>query len=204
MERKRKKNPRAKSGKTSVSAGPTIETSAGPIAGPDADASAGETAPRVGVVAVEVDRAAILNEAAAVAAEAPPETPVPAQAGEAPSLSHEPAPAPVLDPSAKAAEVQPAVRFLVAQVFTVAAPAWAVTDEESNNVADATALVLAYWMPADAIDPKYVALMSLAGALWGVASKRRDEHGNWKPLREKPKPATPAAPVAVPSNALRV
>lgn len=159
----------------------------------------------MGHVAVEVDRTAILAEAAAVAAESPQTAPAPTgELGQAaPALDQNAAPpAPALDPVAKAAEVAPAVRFLVAQVVNLTAPNWQVTPDECNGIGDAAAMVLAYWMPPDAIDPKYMAVMSLAGAVWAVAAKRRDDDGNWRPLRAAKAPApAEGAPARAPADA---
>lgn len=164
----------------------------------DVAARAGAGAPiaeRVGAVAVEIDRAEILAEAAAVAAADP----------SAPALAPASGPAPELDVAAKAADVAPAVRMLVAQCASTFAPGWEITSEESNGVADAAALVLAYWMPAGVVDPKYVAIMVLAGAAYGVAAARKREDGSWLPLRKPAAPATsPATPPAGPVAPLRI
>jgi len=189
----------AGNGKTAIGTGASTEAGTG--------ADTGETAGSVGHVAVEVDRAAILNEAAAVAAEAPPETPVPTPAGEAPSLSHEPASAPVpvvpVDVEAKAVELAPAVSLLVHRGFALTAPAWEVTQDEAASIGGPLALVLAYFVPTDKMDPKWLAVATCAVAVYNVADKRRDEKGDFLPLREKPKLATPAATPA-PAASLRV
>ena len=160
----------------------------------------------MGHVTVEVDRAAILAEAATAAADAPPETPVPATTGEVAAPSQEPAPAPVPAPQAVSAEeLKQAFRFAAAELAVMVAPAWEIEADESNAVADAGAMVLAYWMPPGAVDPKWLSLALLAGSVYGIARRRRNDDGTWKPLRVKAKPAAPAqAPAPSPAPSLRV
>lgn len=143
---------------------------------------AGETPPgSVGLVTVEVDRPAILEEAAQVADAAEP----PASSSSSAELEQPtPAPAGELDVNARAADVAPAVQLLVSECCATFAPGWRVSSEESERVANAAALVLAHWMPAGVIEPKYVALFTLATSLYGVAAKRRRPDGSWFPLRE--------------------
>lgn len=167
--------------------------------GTDNSVSAGEIPAPVGHVAVEVDRPALLAEAAAIAADAPAETPGaaplenPAAGGAVPAVS---------SPETEAAGLQPVMRLACAQLAGLA-PGWRITSQESDTVADAASLVMAYWMPPGIVQPKYVALMSLAGALWSVAAQRRVD-GKFLPLRNPPpekKPATPQA-TAAPANPL--
>jgi hypothetical protein len=157
---------------------------AGPDAGP-----VEHVAPAGDGIAVEVDRTQILEEAAAIAASSSSAAPTPA--GEL-------APAMAGDVEAKAAEVAPAVRMLVAQCAGAFAPNWEITQGEADGVADAAALVMAYWMPDGAIDPKYLAIVTLATALYGVAGKRRRADGSWVPLRA---PRAPASTAPAPSPA---
>jgi len=151
-------------------------------------------APAGAGVPVDVDRPAILEEAAAIAAASSSSS----SGNPAPSSGAELAAAPVVDVQAKAADVVPAARMLVAQLSGAFAPNWEVTKAETEGVADSLALVLAYWMPDGAIDPKYVAVLSLAGALYGVAAQRREPDGSWKPLRKPleraPAPSSPTSP----------
>lgn len=139
---------------------------------------------------VEVDRAAILAEAQTIAATdtAPP--------------ALEPALPPALsnDPSSKAADVAPAVRLLVAQCSSTFAPGWEITKAESDGVGDAAALVLAYWMPDGVLEPKYLALVTLATSLYAVAGSRRLADGTWMPLRAPRAPRAPASSSSTPAS----
>lgn len=139
---------------------------------------------------VEVDRAALLAEADAIAAQAPAATLDPGQgAAQVPTLASAP------DPASRLGETAPAVRLLVRTLSDTFAPNWAVTAQESDRVGDALAAVMVYWLPAGAIEPKYLALVTLAGAVYGVAAARRDaDSGEWRPLR-----APPAPPAAAPT-----
>jgi len=139
--------------------------------------------PVAGGIAVDVDRGALLAEAAAIAAESPAEPPA-SGAADAPAADSPPPSASPSDPAARATEVKPAVCDAVAKLSTFLAPNWNVTRAESDAVGESLALVLAYWMPETSIDPKYVALGTLAMSLWSVASSRRDENGQWRPLRQ--------------------
>lgn len=163
-------------------------------AGEPAAETAGEEPGRVepiapaaaGGIAVEVDRAALLQEAAAIAGESPAD--VGGAGGATGAL------APAMAPAEKAVEVQPAVRMLVSQAAGIFAPNWNVTRTESEQLADSLALVMAYWMPDGVIEPKYLALVSFGGAVWTVASARRDADG-WRPLRAQPlQPGNDGAP----------
>lgn len=183
----------------------TVDAGSAPAGSPPADAAGaddhatagdagapGGPSGSVGAVAVEVDREAILAEAAAVAASSSSSDAAAAplvDVGAAASIADP-------DPQAKAADVAPAVRLLVAQCCMTFAPGWQVTREESDGVGDAAALVLAHWMPAGVIEPKYLAIVTLATSLYGVASKRRREDGTWAPLRVVSS-ATPPARVAL-------
>jgi hypothetical protein len=186
-------------------AGAGTEASAGAATDATAGAGAVETPRSVGHVAVEVDRAAILAEAAEAAAEAPPDAPAVSAAGTqeapAPATPAAGAPVPVTsgDIAAKAAEVAPALRLIMVNACAALAPNWEISQAESDGVADATALVLAHWMPAGVVDPKYMAAFALAGALYGVASARRNDDGTWRPLR-KPPANTPARPPTPPAT----
>lgn len=152
-------------------------------------------------VTVETDRPALLAEAAAIAAEAPAPEPV---ATGAPPESPPPegmAPGVPLAPDQLASEAAPAVRGLVSTLAETIAPNWEITRAESDRVGDALALVMAYWMPAGAIEPKYVALVSLAGSLYSVAGARRDAStGKWKPLRKPPEKARASSTEAPAAN----
>jgi hypothetical protein len=206
--RKSKTSAGTRAGELAGNGAGTQETDAGAAAvaagereaGSAGDAGAGSPSSShgpLGSVAVEVDRAAILAEAAAVAAEA--------GEGAGPVPAAEPAPVPALDVQAKAADVAPAVRLLVAQCSAAFAPNWQITKPESDGVADAAALVLAYWMPDGVLEPKYLAIITLATSLYGVAATRRREDGSWLPLRAPRAPAssspTSPAPGPAPSPA---
>lgn len=137
----------------------------------------------MGSVEVEIDRAALLAEASEIGAQhstAP--APGPSDVAGDPQPEALPQPA---EPLALAEDVKPAVRMLVGELCDLIVPAWEIEQEESDGVADAAALVLAYWMPPGAVHPKYIALASLAGAIWGVARKRRTDDGKWFPMRRK-------------------
>lgn len=170
-------------------------------------ATAGEEPASVGSVAggipVEVDRPALLAEAAAIAAEMPAEAPAAPPADTPMNPAASPAAAPV-DPAARAADVRPVVCLAVAQVAAMVAPNWEITKAESDAVGESLALVLAYWMPETGVDPKYLALGSLALSVWSVASARRDANGEWRPLRAPPKKPEPAQPSAPNGAALRL
>jgi hypothetical protein len=150
---------------------------------PDAGTGASSSsAGPVGALAVEVNREQILAEAAAIAASSPSSSDVPAIA---PASS-----APALTVEAKAADVAPAVRMLVSRCCGTFAPNWEITKEEGDGVADAAALVMAYWMPDGILEPKYLAIISLATSLYGVAGARRLADGSWVPLRAPRAPSS--------------
>ena len=196
MDTRNTKGRRASAGELDDAAGRELELGAGAqggdagegSAGP-ADAGAGATS---GLGPVEVDRAAILAEAQAIADTA------------APASSSTLAPAIAGDAQSKANDVAPAVRMLVAQCSSAFAPGWEITKAESDGVADAAALVMAYWIPDGVLEPKYLAIITLATSLYGVAGARRREDGSWLPLRAPREPAssssssssTPATPPA--------
>lgn len=160
-----------------------VGTGAGESSRPLGDVAAG--------VAVDVDRPALLEEAAAIAAsssDAPPAT----------SSSSSTELAIAVDVQAKAADVAPAIRLLVSNCCGTFAPNWEVTKAEGDGVADAAALVAAYWMPDGVLEPKYLALLTLAMSLYGLAGARRLPDGSWVPLR---KPREPASSSPAPSPA---
>lgn len=194
MGRKRTGKPRGRPRKIKPAGAVTADTGAGTSTA----ASAEEISGPVGHVAVEVDRPALLAEAAAIAADAPAEPPAAATAESPAAGVADPAvPAPM--PEQEAAGMQPVLRFATAQLAALA-PGWKITQEESDGVADATALVLAYWMPPGAVHPKYVAILSLAGALWSIAAQRRDDDGKFLPMRPTREPEKkPAAQEIAPA-----
>lgn len=147
-----------------------------------------------GGVAVEVDRAALLAEADAIAGAAPPV--VDPAAPISPPLEG-PAAAPAPSPQEAASLLVLPATFITGAVLNWAAPNWRVTREEAAEVGEAGALAWAYWFPPGANDPKYAALMMLGAALWNLAESRKDpETGKYRPLRVKPAKIDQATPPA--------
>lgn len=152
-------------------------------------------------VAVEVDRAALLAEADAIAGTLPPLTeaiaptaaPIDAP-GAAPMM-------PAMSEEEIASKLAPALTRGTHLAGQWLAPNWNITHEEAGSVARDLALVLAYWMPADSLQPKYAALAMLGLGLFALAETRTDpETGALRPLKLKPlrnekAPDTMSAPV---------
>jgi len=137
---------------------------------------------------VEVDRpqiAAELAQLGSAAAAVDPVTPAPG-AGAAPV-------APEVPPDQRAGELAPMVVMVLEQVAETFAPNWEVSKAECSRLGGSVAAVLAYWVPQQAaVDPKYLALFSLAMSGWSVASARRDDNGKWRPLHKPAPIRTPA------------
>jgi hypothetical protein len=161
--------------------------------GAAADAGA---APSGSAGLVDVDRAAIRAEAEAIAATAPADPGAPPASSPAPGLD-EPAGIPG-DPSSTASEIKVPIRLLCKNTARAFAPNWEISDKESDDVADALALTLAYWMPPGAVDPKYMVVFTLATSIYGVAATRREPDGSFKPLRARPSSTSPPAPAGTP------
>jgi hypothetical protein len=160
-------------------------------AGDGASSRRVEPVAAAGTIPVDVDRPAILEEAAAIAASSSSSSiDTPAGELEAPIAQ-------TID--AKAAEVAPAIRLLVAQCAGTFAPNWEITKQEGDGVADAAALVMAHWMPDGVLEPKYLAIIALAASLYGVAGARRLEDGSWLPLRKPRAPSSSSSSPAPPS-----
>jgi len=133
-------------------------------------------------VAVEVDRAALLAEADAIAGTVPPT--VDPAAPVSPALDA-PAAEPVQAPQDAAKLLVLPATFITGAVLNYAAPNWQVTREEAAEVGEAAALAWAYWFPGPS-DPKYAALAMLGFSLWNLAESRKDpETGKYRPLRVK-------------------
>lgn len=86
-----------------------------------------------------------------------------------------------------AAGAKPVVAGVLAALHGVVAPAWVVEPQKMAALVDASSLALAYWFPAE-LPPKYVALVMVAGALYGIAQDNRDPAtGAYKPRYAPPK-----------------
>lgn len=139
-------------------------------------------------VAVEVDRAALLAEADAIAGTLPPLTEAIAPTGAATAAPVDaPGAAPMMPAMSEeeiASKLAPALTRGTHLAGQWLAPNWNITHEEAGSVARDLALVLAYWMPSDSLQPKYAALAMLGLGLFALAETRTDpETGKLRPLK---------------------
>jgi hypothetical protein len=141
---------------------------------------------------VRIDEAALTAEADAIANSMPPP---PLEAGAEVVVQQGPPAADVI------AGYKMIAGAVVSRGFDTLAPAWQVTQKETDNIADATAQALFLWFPDQIVPPKYMALLVLAGSFFEVIDSRRDPAtGNLKP-RFYAKPTTNNASASSPSVA---
>jgi hypothetical protein len=193
------KKRRRSAGKSRRKTHTSADASAGEIAGnssASAGDSTGEASGHLGTVerptvAAEVDAHALTLEADTILQNAPADTgPAPANS-EPQATTQSAAQAPVnevqIDPNQRAANVAPVASMLVYQAAVVFVPNWRISTQEAEAIGGPLALTLAHWMPDTNIDPKYMALLALASATWGVVSLRRNpETGEFMPARAQP------------------
>ena len=152
----------------------------------------------MGLNTVEVDPAALDEEAARILGELPPEL---ASSGtdDAPSEAPPAGDDLTLEQlQAIATGYEPGAFLLVSQAANIIVPAWELSAEERRALSGSVAVAMAAWFPDQKLPPKYAALLGLAGTLYGIVEARRDPTtGKLKPRRVIVDASTAAAAASV-------
>jgi len=137
---------------------------------------------------VEVNEAALMAEAQAIAETAPQQEVIASDAVETQPVG--PTPEEILEGNKQV------FTAVISTTANSVMPAWAISPQETDDLSDALARACVLWFPDGMIPPKYLALCVVAGIAGKIVLKRRDpDTGKLKPMKlDDAKPAAATAP----------